>query len=109
MSMPAVFEMKQLQDSAVLKLCPNCEVGHLAPFYEVRSVPVHSVVSIRTREAALAFPKGDIVLGICEVCGFVSNMAYDASLQSYCPDCEETQGYSPTFQSFHRRLAARLI
>lgn len=109
MSMPAVFETTGLQDSTVTKSCPNCEVGHLTPFYEVRSVPVHSVVSIRTRDAALAFPKGDIVLGICEVCSFVSNMAYDATLQSYCPDCEETQGYSATFQSFHKQLAGRLI
>jgi SAM-dependent methyltransferase len=49
------------------------------------------------------------VLGVCEGCGFVSNMAYDHTLQSYCPDCEETQGYSAVFQSFHEKLAARLI
>lgn len=109
MSMPAVFDARQLPDSTDTKLCPNCEVGGLSPFYEVRSVPVHSVVSIRTKDAARAFPKGDIVLGICKVCGFVSNMAYDCTLQSYCPDCEETQGYSATFQSFHKHLAARLI
>jgi SAM-dependent methyltransferase len=109
MSMPAVFDITQLHDSTSTKPCPNCEAGYLTPFYEVRSVPVHSVVSIRTKEAALAFPKGDIVLGICEVCAFVSNMAYDPTLQTYCPDCEETQGYSATFQSFHKQLAARLI
>jgi 2-polyprenyl-3-methyl-5-hydroxy-6-metoxy-1,4-benzoquinol methylase len=109
MSMPAVFDVTQLHHSTDTKPCPNCEAGSLSPFYEVRSVPVHSVVSIRTRDAALAFPKGDIVLGICEGCAFVSNMAYDPSLQSYCPDCEETQGYSATFQVFHNQLAARLI
>jgi len=109
MSVPVVFDRTQFHDPMDTKPCPNCGAGGLSPFYEVRSVPVHSVVSIRTRDAALAFPKGDIVLGICEVCGFVSNMAYDSTLQSYCPDCEETQGYSATFRAFHKQLAARLI
>jgi hypothetical protein len=57
MNVPAVFDVTQPHDSTDAKRCPNCEVGTLVPFYEVRSVPVHSVVSIRTSEAALAFPK----------------------------------------------------
>ena len=109
MSAPGVSDAPRLLDSSGNEPCPNCVVGCLSPFYAVRSVPVHSVVSIRTREEALSFPRGDILLGVCGTCGFVSNMAYDSALQRYCPDCEETQGFSPTFQRFHKQLAERLI
>lgn len=89
--------------------CPSCHIGTMAPFYRVQSVPVHSVVQIPTRQGALDFPKGDLVLALCPECGFVSNTAYDPSLQHYCSDCEETQGFSPTFQEFQRNLVEGLI
>jgi hypothetical protein len=98
-----------LQELSQATVCPNCDIGPLSVFYEVPSVPVHSVILINTREAALNFPKGDISLGMCRKCGFVSNTTYQSALQSYSPDCEETQGYSATFQLFHKQLAARLI
>jgi len=42
-------------------------------------------------------------------CGFITNAAYDASLQSYFVDYEETQGFSPRFRTFMRDLAQRWI
>jgi SAM-dependent methyltransferase len=62
-----------------------------------------------TRETALRFRSGDISLGFCESCGFVSNMAFDPDAHSYSQQYEETQGFSPTFQAFHLRLAQSLI
>ena len=89
--------------------CPSCESVGMSVFYEVRNVPVHSVLLLPTREEALNYPKGDIVLGACLTCGFISNLAFEASLHEYSSSYEETQGFSPTFNTFHHRLATCLI
>lgn len=78
-------------------------------FYQAKNVPVHSVLLMRTRDEALAYPKGNIELGFCNACGFISNVAFDATLHEYSSRYEATQGYSETFNAFHRRLAERLI
>jgi SAM-dependent methyltransferase len=81
----------------------------MRPFYEVRGVPVHSCIMVNSEDEALGFPTGDIRLEHCGSCGFVSNMAFDASLQDYHPGYEDQQSFSPTFNSFAGRLAQRLI
>lgn len=90
-------------------VCPNCGSAGMSVFYEVRDVPVHSVLLLPTREEALQYPKGDIVLGFCPICGFISNLAFDPSLHEYSSRYESTQMFSPTFDAFARRLAAHLI
>jgi SAM-dependent methyltransferase len=90
-------------------ICPNCQHGTLESFYEVRSVPVHSVLLLPTREEAIGYPTGDIVLGFCPACGFIANMAFDPRLHEYSDRYEETQGYSETFNAFACALAQRLI
>ena len=89
--------------------CPNCGATQQVPFYEVLQVPVHSVQLLKSREQALTFTKGDIQLAVCEQCGFITNRAYDPQLQDYSLEYEATQGYSPTFNAFHQRLAESLI
>jgi len=89
--------------------CPSCGKNTMSIFYEVRGVPVNSVLLLPTRTEALGFPKGDIVLGFCGECGFISNLAFDPTEQEYSARYEATQGYSPTFTAFHKRLAQRLI
>jgi len=78
-------------------------------FYKVERVPVHSVLLLDTREEAINYPKGTIALGFCANCGFISNVAFDPTLHEYSSRYEETQGFSPTFNAFHRALADRLI
>jgi SAM-dependent methyltransferase len=75
----------------------------------MRDVPVNSVLLLPTRQEALEFPTGDIRLAFCPDCGFIYNDAFDASLLEYSERYEETQGYSPTFQRWHRQLAQDLI
>ncbi len=89
--------------------CPACGAGRMTPFFEVRGVPKNSVLLLPTREEAVNFPKGDIVLGFCEGCGFISNIAFDPAEQEYSARYEATQGYSGTFNAFHKGLAERLI
>jgi SAM-dependent methyltransferase len=61
------------------------------------------------RQAALAFPTGDIELAWCSECGFISNLAFQPELTRYCDDYEASQAFSPTFNAFHDDLARRLI
>jgi SAM-dependent methyltransferase len=91
------------------KVCPNCLSGRLEIFYEVHRVPVHSVLLMPTRQVAVNYPKGDIALGFCPACGFISNTLFDASVHEYSANYEETQGFSLTFRAFHQRLAESLI
>lgn len=81
----------------------------MSPFYEVKNVPAHSVLLMPAREVALNYPQGDLVLGFCQDCGFISNLAFDPGQHEYSSRYEETQGFSSTFNAFHRRLAIYLI
>jgi hypothetical protein len=81
----------------------------MAIFHQVRSVPSNSCILLDSREEAAAYPQGDIRLGFCPQCGFISNTAFDPRLTEYSGRYEETQGFSPTFNAFHRALAERLI
>ncbi len=94
---------------AIDSKCPNCGAGELRIFHETRAVPSNSCILLETRADAVAYPRGDIALGFCRACGFITNTAFDAKLTEYSGRYEETQGFSPTFNEFHKRLAARLV
>lgn len=90
--------------------CPNCGTNKsMNVFYEVENIPVHSVKLVHSQMEALGFPKGNMKLGFCSFCGFISNIAFDYMKINYSSDCEETQGFSSTFNIFHRNLAQKLI
>lgn len=89
--------------------CPNCENGTLEDFYEVKSIPVHSVLLMPSRDHALGYPQRDLKLGFCPTCGFISNMVFDPTVHEYSTSCEESQGFSPTFNAFARSLAERWV
>lgn len=90
-------------------ICPNCEQGQMQTFYEVRNIPVHSVLLMPTRERALSYPRRDLRLGFCSKCGFISNTLFDPAVHEYSTSCEESQGFSPTFNAFARSLAKRWV
>ena len=89
--------------------CPSCGATGLEIFHEQRDIPVHSVRLVATREEALSFPRGNLRLGFCPGCGFITNTAYDPSLQDYGVSYEETQGFSPTFNAWADDLAGRWV
>lgn len=78
-------------------------------FYSVDRVPTNSCILLPTREEALSYPCGDVRLAFCKGCGFILNIAFDEKLTEYSGRYEETQAYSPTFNSFHDKLAHTLI
>jgi SAM-dependent methyltransferase len=90
-------------------ICPSCISIGMTVFHIFKNVPVNSVLNLKTREQAVGFPRGDIVLGFCENCGFISNVAFDSALLEYSAEYESTQSFSPTYSSFARRQAEQLI
>jgi SAM-dependent methyltransferase len=90
-------------------ICPSCETKGMSIFYEASDVPVNSCLMFSNREEAINFPRGDVLLGFCETCGFISNLAFDASKLDYSSLAPEEQGFSATFNNYAQRLALRLI
>jgi len=91
------------------RVCLNCHQRDMIEFYEVTDVPVHTCVMLSTRAEALRFPRGDIVLGFCEECGFISNVAFNPDLIDYSKSYEDQQSFSSTFNAFAQDMANRLI
>jgi SAM-dependent methyltransferase len=89
--------------------CPGCGSHRRTVFYELSGLPVHSVLLVPTQAQARSFPQGDLRLAFCQDCGFISNAAFQPEKLAYSSAYEETQGFSPTFNAFHLRLANHLI
>lgn len=91
-------------------VCPSCGSPDLSLFYSVKHAPVHSVLLLPTREEAMHYPVGQIQLGMCETCGFITNVTFEPQLQhEYAGRYEATQAYSSTFNAFARQVALDLI
>jgi SAM-dependent methyltransferase len=91
-----------------LQACPAC-AGPLRFFHAQDGVPAHSCLLFASRQDAVSYPKGDITLGFCEACGFITNMEFDPAMSDYSTSYEETQGFSPRFRAFAHDLAVRWI
>jgi len=96
-------------DASIDLVCPSCNLRGMSVFHQVNNFPVHSVLNMATREKALNYPTGDILLGFCCNCGFISNVTFDDRMLEYSSDCEESQGCSSTFTKFSHNLATYLI
>jgi hypothetical protein len=75
----------------------------------VLGVPTNSCLLVEDRARALNFPTGDIVLAVCGGCGFIFNAAWNPRRTVYSDQYEETQGFSPTFNTFNRTIAEELV
>jgi SAM-dependent methyltransferase len=90
-------------------VCPSCKSIGLSVFYKARNVPVNSCMMFSSQSEAINFPVGDVLLGFCKSCGFISNVAFDPSKLDYSSLAPEEQGFSSTFKDYALRLANRLI
>lgn len=89
--------------------CPVCGGSRISRFFEIRSVPVLANFLHATREEAMACPRGDIVLGLCEGCGFISNLVFDPSRLAYEEGYENPLHFSAVFDAYSARLARGLV
>ncbi|WP_230293642.1 class I SAM-dependent methyltransferase [Croceicoccus sp. Ery5] len=93
----------------LIAACPSCGSGDLTGIYAQDDVPVSSCLLFDDADAALQVDRGDIRLSHCAGCGFIFNAAIRQGASEYSERYEETQGFSPTFSSFHTALATDLI
>lgn len=98
--------MTAASDSAA---CPACGRRRLTRFHEQQGVPTNSCLLLEEREEALAHPRGDLVLALCESCGFITNTAFEPHLAEYSSRYEETQAFSPRFAAFADELAGEWV
>ena len=96
------------QDADTAMPCPTCSTT-MRPFYSFKGVPTNSCILMQDQQEARNYPRGDIVLGLCDQCGFMCNMAFVQELTEYSGRYEETQGFSGTFNKYHQELAEDLI
>ncbi len=88
--------------------CLACGSDQVSKFLQLAQVPVFCNVLWDTPEQALAAPRGDLDLTICDVCGHVFNQGFDPELVRYAEGYENSLHHSPRFQKYAEELAADL-
>jgi SAM-dependent methyltransferase len=81
----------------------------MEPFFEQCGLSAGSSVVLDTREAALAFPRGDLLLAFCPACGFICNVLFEERVAEVASRHEDTQAHSPAYARYLRGLAADLV
>jgi Methyltransferase domain/C-methyltransferase C-terminal domain len=89
--------------------CPSCASNRLRAFFRVNSAPVFSLVTVKSKDEALAVPRKDIELALCLQCGFIFNRLFDTSIDHFSGGYEDQQAFSKTFMDYLRRLSADLV
>ncbi len=89
--------------------CKSCSSSDVTVFHRLSNVPVNSCLLFADRSQAESYPRGEIVLGFCRKCGFISNLCFNSALARYTEGYEEQQSFSPRFNQFARELATGLI
>lgn len=99
------FDTIELPD----QICPNCGSEGLLAFYRLDDIPVHSCLLMFNKAEALKYPKGDLQLGFCRGCGFITNTRFETGVHNYSVNYEETQGFSERFNAFAKSLTQKII
>lgn len=89
--------------------CPVCGYGATETFLVRGGIPVHQNVLINDQRRAREITRGDLTLAFCEQCGFIFNQTFDSSLLMYGSSYDNTQSYSPMFQSYLDERARYLV
>lgn len=92
-----------------MQRCPVCNSNLIAPFLVRGSVPVHQNLVMADIISAIQINRGNLTLAVCEDCGFIFNQDFDGSKLSYGKEYDNTQTYSPSFESYICELARSLI
>lgn len=89
--------------------CPICARGEIEAFFEIPEFPTLANVLLKTRQAALRWPRATMRLGFCHACGWIGNTTFDPRLLEYGEHYENSLYYSPVFQKYAERLARYLF
>lgn len=89
--------------------CPLCSNANVNTFLQRIDVPVHQNMPFADSRSAQAIPRGDLILGVCENCGFIFNQAFDLGKLSYGSDYDNNQNHSAAFISHLDKLVNSLV
>ena len=89
--------------------CPICGSNSLSEFLRRGQVPIHQNLLMSDQAAALDAPRGDLVLAVCEDCGFIFNQAFDPAKTIYGANYENTQACSPSFNGYMDDLVRHMV
>jgi SAM-dependent methyltransferase len=90
-------------------MCPVC--GGTSPFLflERAAVAVHQNLLMRDAPSARQIARGRLAMHCCPDCGFIYNAAFDPARLSYGRDYDNTQTYSPVFETYVDALVDHLV
>jgi SAM-dependent methyltransferase len=89
--------------------CQICGSSDIRTFLSRTGVPVHQNLLMADAATARSIARGDLAMGVCESCGFVSNRAFDDRKLSYSDQYDNTQSCSPFFDSYLDGLVSDLV
>src|SRR5260221_8890397 len=90
-------------------VCPLCTSAKLITFLTRFAVPVHQHLLYKTQQEAIQAERGDLILSVCEECGFVFNRAFEEAKLNYSSRYENTQLSSPYFQNYVDELVQHIV
>ena len=91
------------------KQCPSCGSERVDGFFTISNAPIFSLVTVKSKEEALAVPRKNIELGFCNECGFIFNRLFDTSIDYFSGGYEDQQAFSRTFMEYLKRISEGLI
>jgi 2-polyprenyl-3-methyl-5-hydroxy-6-metoxy-1,4-benzoquinol methylase len=91
------------------RTCPVCDGTNILELIDIPQVPVFCNVLWDSHQEALDAPRGDIQLGYCTRCSHIYNQRFDPQLVAYAQGYENSLHFSPRFQAYAKKLAARLV
>ena len=89
--------------------CPICDSNSPREFLFRRQVPIHQNYLMSDQTSALAAPRGDLRLSVCQDCGFIFNRAFAPTQSMYGENYENTQACSPSFDGYMDKLVRHLV
>jgi SAM-dependent methyltransferase len=90
-------------------LCPVCKSSRWTDILENRGAVVHIGRLFATESEARNAPRGDILLALCEECGYIGNRAYVPIEDAFAPGYEASLHHSGVYLQFLSDLADDLI
>lgn len=90
-------------------VCPSCGKDQVKGFFAIKEAPIFSLVTLASKDQALAVPRRDIELGFCPDCGFIFNRLFDTGIDYFTLGYEDQQGFSRTFMEYLTRISRELI
>ncbi len=91
------------------RACPICKHGDCANIVYRERVPVHQNLLMNSLAAARSAQRGTLAMDACRNCGFVFNVAFDASLLRYGSEYDNNQNCSSTFSKHVDELIHHLL